>query len=37
MLQGGKLVTIKVGLLDYNLVEVLEGINAQTKIELPEK
>lgn len=37
MLQGGKLVTIKVGLLDYNLVEVLSGINAQTKIELPEK
>jgi len=37
MLQGGKLVPIKIGLLDYSLVEVVGGINAQTKIELPEK
>lgn len=37
MLSNGKLQKVKTGLMDYNLVEVTDGITATTKIILPEK
>ncbi len=37
MLSNGDLQKVKTGLMDYNLVEVTDGITATTKIILPEK
>ncbi len=37
MLDDGTVRTIKIGLKDYNTVEVLDGIDENTKIKLPKK
>ncbi len=37
MLENGKLQKVKVGLMDYTLVEIIEGISNSTKIILPTK
>ncbi|MEX1188522.1 MAG: efflux RND transporter periplasmic adaptor subunit [Bacteroidia bacterium] len=34
VIEGGKLQSVKVGLMDYSLVEIIEGIDTQTRIEL---
>ncbi len=36
MLEDGSIRSIKIGLKDYNLVEVLDGIDENTKIKLPK-
>ena len=35
MLEGGKLISVRTGLMDYDLVEITGGIDQTTRIELP--
>ena len=37
LLQGGQIQVVKTGLMDYSLVEILDGITNTTRIELPSK
>lgn len=37
VLEGGTHQTVQTGVMDYNLVEILNGITADTILELPEK
>lgn len=36
VLEGGKIKKIEVGLMDYDLVEIISGIDKTTKIEMPQ-
>ncbi|ARV16743.1 efflux RND transporter periplasmic adaptor subunit [Polaribacter sp. SA4-12] len=36
ILKGGKLQKVEVGLMDYDLVEIISGIDKNTKIEMPQ-
>ncbi|PHO00839.1 RND transporter, partial [Rhodobacteraceae bacterium 4F10] len=35
MLEGGQLQKVETGLMDYELVEIISGIDKSTKIQLP--
>jgi hypothetical protein len=37
LLKGGELQKVETGLMDYDLVEILNGIDQTTSIELPQK
>jgi len=37
VLEGGELQTVKTGLMDYDLVEIIDGIDKTTRIELPQR
>ena len=36
ILEGGKIKKVEVGLMDYDLVEIISGIDKTTKIEMPQ-